>query len=251
MADSLAFARSIVDQATSVAVLTGAGISTDSGLPDFRGPKGVWTKDPEAEKKSHIDYWVNDAEHRKSRWKAMADGLAWARVDPNDGHRSLLALERRGVLHTLVTQNVDGLHQLAGSNPDLVVEIHGTTRRVVCLACGEGDDMAHALDRVRAGDDDPKCQPCGGLLKAATISFGQSLVTASLQRAEEAAKECDVLLAIGSTLGVFPIAHMVPFAEHHGAKIVIVNGEPTGFDHLADVTVDGSITEVLRLLLAD
>ncbi len=246
---TLVAAQALVGAATSVAVLTGAGISTDSGIPDFRGPEGVWTKDPQAEKKSHIDYWINDAEHRKSRWKRMADGQIWAQVEPNAGHRALVALERRGVLHTLVTQNVDGLHQDAGSDPHHVVEVHGTTRRVACLDCGYGAPMQVALDRVRAGDDDPTCRSCGGLLKSATISFGQALDDDALERAQTAAQQCDLLLAIGTSLGVFPIANMVPIAKANGAEIVIVNGEPTGFDHIASVVIDGSISEVLPLIV--
>lgn len=248
---AIAAAHDVLRGASTVAILTGAGISTDSGIPDFRGPNGVWTKDPEAEKKSHISYWLNDAEHRKKRWKAMADGRVWAQVEPNDGHRALLALEERGVLHTLVTQNVDGLHQLAGTAESLVVEVHGTTRRVKCLDCGDGAEMERALERVRAGEEDPACKACGGLLKSATISFGQSLEETALERAQRAAEECDVLLCIGTSLGVFPVANMVPIAAGEGASIVIVNGEPTGFDHLATAIVRGSISEVLPQILAD
>jgi len=238
-------AAALVARASAVAVLTGAGISTDSGIPDFRGPQGVWTKNPEAEKKSNIETWVNDVEYRKQRWQRLADGTVWAEREPNDGHRALLALERDNKLHTLVTQNVDGLHQAAGSTEDLVVEVHGTTRRVKCLECGDGAPMQVALDRVRAGEDDPPCKNCGGILKSATISFGQALEVDPLRRSHEAAQACDLLLAIGSTLGVFPVAHMVPIAAEAGADIVIINAEPTGFDNLASVVVRGSISEVL------
>lgn len=247
--NSVETARLLVDEATTVAVLTGAGISTDSGIPDFRGPQGVWTKNPEAEKKSNINTYINDPEYRRSRWQAMAEGQMWANVEPNDGHRALVALEERGVLHTLVTQNVDGLHLDAGSSPELVVEVHGTTRRVKCLDCGDGAAMEVALDRVRAGDLDPACKSCGGLLKSATISFGQSLDVEALQRAEMAAQQCDLLLAVGTSLGVFPVANMVPIAKNFGAEVVIVNAEPTGFDGLASVVVRGSISEVLPQML--
>lgn len=242
-------ATQLVRDASSIAVLTGAGISTDSGIPDFRGPNGVWTKNPEAEKKSNIQTWINDVEYRKSRWQRLASGEIWAKVDPNEGHRCLLALEERGALHTLVTQNVDGLHEAAGTNPELIVEIHGTTRRVKCLDCGDGAPMERAIERVRAGEDDPACKSCGGILKSATVSFGQSLPEQGLARAERASKECDVLLAVGTSLGVFPIANMVPIAKHHGADIVIVNGEPTGFDELASAVVRGSISEVLPTIV--
>jgi len=242
-------ARDLVGLASSIAVLTGAGISTDSGIPDFRGPNGVWTKNPDAEKKSNIQTWMNDAEHRKSRWQRLAAGEIWAKVDPNDGHRALLELETNNKLHTLVTQNVDGLHEAAGTSTDKIVEIHGTTRRVACLDCGDGAPMETALDRVRAGEDDPSCKECGGILKAATVSFGQSLPVTGLQRAERAANECDLLLAVGTSLGVFPIANMVPIAAHQGANIVIVNAEPTGFDDLASVIVRGSISDVLPIIV--
>jgi len=242
-------AQQLIDQASTVAVLTGAGISTDSGIPDFRGPQGVWTKNPEAEKKSHIDTYVNDPEHRKANWQRLAKRQIWAEVDPNDGHRALLALERRSKLHTLVTQNVDGLHQAAGSDSALVVEVHGTTRRVKCLDCGDGAPMQKALDRVLGGEEDPACKSCGGILKSATISFGQSLEVEALERAQVAAQECDLLVCIGTSLGVFPVANMVPIAKNFGAEIVIVNAEPTGFDDLASVIVRGSISEVLPLMV--
>ncbi|MEM7095608.1 MAG: Sir2 family NAD-dependent protein deacetylase [Actinomycetota bacterium] len=242
---SVEHARELVSGAGAVAVLTGAGISTDSGIPDFRGPNGVWTKNPEAEKKSHIDVWINDPEHRKERWQRLAEGAIWAAKEPNDGHRALVTLEQSGKLHTLVTQNVDGLHQAAGSAEDLVVEVHGTTRRVKCLECGDSAPMEAALTRVRAGEADPPCKTCGGILKSATISFGQALEPEPLMRAERAAHECDVLLAVGTSLGVFPVANMVPIAVNAGAELVIVNAEATGFDHLASVIVRGSISEVL------
>lgn len=249
MKSAVEAAQALIDSAGSVAVLTGAGISTDSGIPDFRGPKGVWTKNPEAEKKSNITTWINDVEYRKERWQRLASRQIWAEVDPNDGHRALLALEQRDKLHTLVTQNVDGLHQAAGSNPDLVVEVHGTTRRVKCLDCGDGAPMQKALDRVLAGEDDPACKTCGGILKAATISFGQSLEVEPLERAQIAAQECDVLLCIGTKLGVFPVANMVPIARNFDAEVIIINAEPTGFDELASVIVGGSISEVLPLIV--
>ena len=247
--DAVMAAQALIDTAVSVAVLTGAGISNDSGIPDFRGPQGVWTKNPEAEKKSHIDTYINDGEHRKANWQRLAKKQIWAEVDPNDGHRALVALERRAKLHTLVTQNVDGLHQVAGSDPSLVVEVHGTTRRVKCLDCGDGAPMQKALDRVLAGEDDPSCKTCGGILKSATISFGQSLEIDALERAQVAAQECDVLLCIGTSLGVFPVANMVPIAKNFDAEIVIVNSEPTGFDDLASILVPGSISDVLPVML--
>ncbi len=237
-------ARRLVADATAVAVLTGAGISTDSGIPDFRGPNGVWTKNPGAEKAATIQNYVSDPEVRKRAWRNRLDSEAWT-AKPNAGHLALVDLERQGKLHTLITQNIDGLHQAAGSDPDRVVEVHGTIREVGCLNCGERAPMERALERVRAGEEDPECRTCGGMLKSATISFGQSLVAEDLGRAERAARDCDLLLAVGSTLSVSPICDVVPVAKHFGAAVVIVNAEPTQFDHLADALVAGSISEVL------
>jgi NAD-dependent deacetylase len=246
---AVANARRCVDEASRVVVLTGAGISTDSGIPDFRGPQGVWTKNPEAEKMATIQHYVAELEVRKRSWQAKLEGLAHRR-EPNAGHRALLELERRGKLHTLITQNVDGLHHAAGSDPDRIVEIHGTLREYTCLGCDDRGPIDVALDRVRAGEEDPACTKCGGILKSATISFGQGLVSADLARAERAANECDVMLAIGTTLGVYPIAGVVPVAKQCGARVVILNGEATEMDFLADALLRGSISELLPRILA-
>jgi NAD-dependent deacetylase len=241
-------ARDWIDQARSVAVLTGAGISTDSGIPDFRGPRGLWTKNPEAEKMATLQVYLADPEVRKRSWRWRLETEENKR-EPNLGHRALVALERAGRLDTLVTQNVDGLHQAAGSDPARVVEIHGTLREVECLSCGERAPMQRALDRILAGEEDPPCRSCGGILKSATISFGQGLVARDLERAQRAAESCDLLLAVGTTLAVYPVAAMVPIAKEHGARIVIVNGEPTEMDELADAVLRGPISEILPRLV--
>jgi NAD-dependent deacetylase len=240
--------RSWVDAAERVVVLTGAGISTDSGIPDFRGPQGVWTKDPEAEKMATIHHYMADPEIRRRSWRMKLAASDHER-QPNAGHRALVELDRRRKLHLLVTQNVDGLHHDAGSDPERIVEIHGTLREYLCMGCGERGPIGLALDRVRSGDDDPACSVCGGILKSATISFGQGLVAEDLARAERAAQTCDLLLAVGSTLGVYPIAGVVPVAKHCGARIVIVNGAPTEMDELADAVLRGSISEILPHIL--
>lgn len=242
-------ARELIDEARSVAVLTGAGISTDSGIPDFRGPNGIWTKNPGAEKASNIRYYVSDPEVRKANWAARATGELWANVEPNVGHHALVHLETRGKLHTLITQNVDELHQRAGSSPELVVEVHGTTRKVQCLECEYRDNMEEALVRVRAGEEDPACPRCGGLLKSATVSFGQSLDPEDLRRADEAARDCDLFIAVGTSLGVFPINETVPLAKATGARIVIVNAEPTEMDALGDVVLHEQIADVLPAIV--
>jgi len=246
-----AAARNFIDGADRIVVLTGAGISTESGIPDFRGPQGVWTRDPRAEKMATLQHYVADPEVRKLAWQSRLDSPTWTAA-ANAGHRALVVLERRGKLHTLITQNVDGLHQKAGSDPARIVEIHGTMREVVCLACGERAPMERALARVRAGEEDPPCRSCGGILKSATISFGQSLVREDLARAQQAAEACDLLLAIGSTLSVFPIAGVVPVAKEAGARVVIVNAQPTAMDDLADAVLRGPIGQILpRLVAAD
>jgi NAD-dependent deacetylase len=237
-------AARLVDEARRIVVLTGAGISTDSGIPDFRGPNGVWTKNPAAEKAATLQHYLTDAEVRKASWRNRAESPMW-QAAPNLGHRCLVHLERRGKLHTLITQNVDGLHQKAGSSPGKVVEVHGTVNEVVCMSCDERAPMERALARVRAGEDDPACRTCGGILKSATISFGQQLVARDLLRAEAAAQTCDLMLAVGSTLLVFPVADVVPVAKASGARVVIVNAEATGFDDLADVVVRAGIGDVL------
>jgi len=240
--------RGWIREARRVVALTGAGISTDSGIPDFRGPQGLWTKNPKAERLSDIRYYMSDPEVRRLAWQSRLEHPAWE-AKPNAGHRALVELERRGKLHALITQNIDELHQIAGNSPEKVIEVHGTVRQVVCMSCGEQAPMDRALARVRAGEADPPCRSCGGILKSATISFGQALVPEVIDRAMQAAIEAEVLLAVGSTLQVYPVAGAVPAAKAAGAKLVIVNAEPTAFDDLADAVFNEPISEVLPRLL--
>jgi NAD-dependent deacetylase len=246
--DELSAVRSWVDAAERVVVLTGAGISTESGIPDFRGPNGVWTKNPQAEKLATLQHYLADPDVRRAAWRSRLDSPAFT-AEPNDGHRALVELERRGKLHALVTQNVDGLHQRAGNSPDNVIEVHGTLHWVVCWSCGERAPMQRALDRVRAGDDDPACRTCGGILKSDTISFGQNLMPEVIDRALRVAEECDLFVAVGTSLQVYPIANAVPRARAAGARVVIVNGEPTPFDNIADAVLRGEIGRVLPAII--
>jgi NAD-dependent deacetylase len=239
--------RRWIAAAQRIVVLTGAGISTDSGIPDFRGPQGVWTRNPKAEKLADIRYYMSDPEVRRLAWQSRLEHTAW-QAQPNAGHKALVALERRGKLHALITQNIDELHQLAGNSPDKVIEVHGTMRKVVCMSCGERAPMEKALARVRAGEEDPPCRSCGGILKSATISFGQALVPEVIDRAMQAAGEAEVLLAVGTSLQVYPIAGAVPLAKQAGARLVILNAEPTPFDDLADAVLSDSISAVLPAL---
>jgi len=240
--------RGWVDGAQRIVALTGAGISTESGIPDFRGPQGVWTRNPLAEKLSNIHYYMTDPAVRKAAWKSRLEHPAWT-AQPNAGHRALAALERRGKLHALITQNIDELHQMAGNSPGKVVEVHGTVRKVVCMSCGMTAAMQKALERVRAGEEDPPCGDCGGILKSATISFGQALVPAVIERALRASRESDLFFAIGTSLQVYPIAGAVELAKAAGARIVIVNAERTPFDDSADAVFREPIGKVLPRLL--
>ena len=191
-----------------------------------------------------LQHYMADPDVRRRSWQ-MKRQQAEATLKPNAGHRVLLALEQQGRLHTLVTQNVDGLHHDAGSDPDRIVEIHGTLREAVCMECDDRGPMQATLDRVRAGEEDPACLRCGGILKSATISFGQGLVARDLARAEIAAQECDLMLTVGTTLGVYPIAGIVPIAHERGAGIIILNSGATEMDALAQVRLSGSISEIL------
>jgi NAD-dependent deacetylase len=235
--------------ARRIVALTGAGISTDSGIPDFRGPNGVWTRDPEAAKLVTLDAYLADPAVRRRAWRHRRDHPAWS-ATPNPAHHALVELERAGRLHAIVTQNIDGLHQRAGSDPDRVIEIHGTLSAVECLSCGDRTGMAAALDRVAAGEPDPDCRRCGGLLKSATISFGQQLDRATLHRALAAAAAADLLLAVGTSLTVQPAAGLVDVAAQAGARVVIVNASPTPYDELADAVLREPIGAVLPALVS-
>ena len=238
-------ARELVAEHPCAAAFTGAGVSTASGVPDFRSPGGIWSRykpvlfqdfvlDPEARRQ----YWI----YKKETYQDFADAR------PNPAHRALARMEAAGRLRAVITQNIDGLHQRAGNSSDKVIEVHGTVHDVICMSCGWRAPMRVALDRVRAGEEDPPCRTCGGILKSATISFGQSLIPAVIERAMRAASEADLLLAIGTSLQVYPIAGAVPLASAHGARIVIVNAEPTPFDEVADAVLRMPIGEVLPVL---
>jgi len=240
--------RSWVNAAKRIVVLTGAGISTESGIPDFRGPQGVWTKNPQAEKLSNIHYYMSDPEIRKAAWKSRMEHPAWS-AKPNAGHFALAELEKRGKLHALITQNIDELHQMAGNSAGKVIEVHGTVRSVVCMGCGMTAPMQKALDRVRAGEEDPPCSDCGGILKSATISFGQNLVPEVIERAMRSAREADLFFAIGTSLQVYPVAGTVELASAASARIVILNAEKTPFDIVADAVFREPIGSILPRLL--
>ncbi|MFE6183859.1 NAD-dependent deacetylase [Streptomyces sp. NPDC056465] len=231
-----------------VAILSGAGISTDSGIPDYRGPQGLWRKDPEAEKLVTYDFYMADPEIRRRSWLMRRDAAARG-AEPNAAHRAVAALERSGVPVRVLTQNIDGLHQRAGLSARKVVELHGTAHEVVCTRCHARSAMADALARLDAGETDPPCTVCGGILKPATVMFGERLDPQVLADAMAITKACQVFVAVGTTLQVQPAASLAGIAVEHGARLVVVNAEPTPYDELAEETVREPIGTALPALL--
>ncbi|MCX4996845.1 NAD-dependent deacylase [Streptomyces longwoodensis] len=233
-----------------VALLSGAGISTDSGIPDYRGPGGLWRRDPEAEKLVTHSFYMADPDIRRRAWLMRRDAGALG-AEPNAAHRAVAELERSGVPVRVITQNVDGLHQLAGMPARKVLELHGSARSVVCTRCHARGSMRDALARVAAGEDDPPCLECGGVLKPATVMFGERLDPVVLGEAVAITKACQVFLAVGTSLQVQPAAGLARVAVDHGARLVVVNAEPTPYDDLADQVVREPIGTALPRLLRE
>jgi NAD-dependent deacetylase len=239
----LAAALPWLRHARRILVFTGAGISTESGIPDFRGPNGVWkTTDPQ---RYTIESYVSDREVRVERWQARLEGR-FSNAEPNRAHLAVTRLQQAGLAPVVVTQNIDGLHQKAGTVN--VIELHGTSAEAMCLGCDRRMPIAVVLDRVREGDEDPHCEVCGGLLKTATISFGQPMVAADVARSLEEARMCDLCLAVGSTLSVWPAAGVPVEAVRHGARLVIVNEGATDLDGMATLMLSGRAGDVLPQL---
>ncbi|MEU1032186.1 NAD-dependent deacetylase [Streptomyces sp. NPDC056704] len=231
-----------------VAILSGAGISTDSGIPDYRGPNGLWRRNPEAEKLVTYEYYMGDPEIRRRSWQMRRENRA-LQAEPNAAHRAVADLERTGVPVRVITQNVDGLHQLAGMPARKVIELHGTARSFVCTKCHKRGPMKDAIARVEAGEDDPLCLECGGILKSATVMFGEPLDPVVLSEAVAITKACQVFIAVGSSLQVQPAAGLAGVAADHGARLIIVNAEPTPYDDRADEVVREPIGTALPELL--
>jgi len=223
---------------------TGAGISTESGIPDFRSPGGIWSKTQPV----MFQDFMASAEARHEYWRQKCEAHHdFAAAAPNDGHRVLADWERQGWLHGVITQNIDGLHQEAGTRNAL--ELHGTARQIACLSCQSRFDPQPLVDEFLATDVVPECPECGGLLKHATVSFGQTLPPDVLHAAIQWAEQCDLFLAMGSSLVVEPAASLPRLAQKNGAKLVIINRDPTGQDGLADVVLHASIGQTLLAII--
>jgi NAD-dependent deacetylase len=241
-------AQDLFAAAQRITALTGAGVSTASGIPDFRGPNGVWTKNPEAQRLSDIDSYLADPEVRKQAWRNRAGHPAWD-AEPNAAHHAFAALAEGGRLRALLTQNIDQLHQRGGVARDLVLELHGSLFGTVCLSCGATGSMRTAVRRVEAGEDDPPCRSCGGILKSAIVSFGQSLDPTVLRAGQRATLDCDLFVTAGTSLTVHPAASFAELAVRAGADLVICNAEPTPYDDLAAAVLRGPLDEVLPALV--
>ncbi|MEV1019361.1 Sir2 family NAD-dependent protein deacetylase [Streptomyces sp. NPDC050264] len=250
MSATPASAASATSAKPLVAILTGAGISTDSGIPDYRGPNGVWRKDPDAEKLVTYEYYMNDPEIRRRAWQVRRRARTLT-AEPNGAHRAIAGLDEAGVPVRVITQNVDGLHQLAGMPGRKVLELHGSARQFVCTQCGGRGPMEAAIARVEAGEDDPGCPVCGGILKSTTVMFGERLDPVVLGEAVAISKACQVFFAVGSSLQVQPAAGLAGLAAEHGARLVVVNAEPTPYDEVADEVVREPIGTALPRLLGE
>ena len=243
---SLSQARDWVDEASRIVGFTGAGISTESGVSDFRSPNGVWARN----RTVYFQEFVANEEDRVEAWRQKVESWPEMRkAVPNAGHLAFVELERRGKLTALVTQNIERLHQRSGLSPERVLELHGTTTEAACLTCGDRIPMDEAVERVQAGELAPKCNACGGLLKPATVSFGQSMPHDVLLRAHEESQSCDLFLAVGSSLVVQPAAGLPLVAKQAGARLIIVNREPTPLDASADLVFHDEIGHVLPAIV--
>ena len=230
-----------------VVVFTGAGVSTESGIPDFRSPGGIWTKfDPED---FTIEKFLNSAETRKKQWRILMEGGLFAQAEPNQAHVAIAELENLGKLICVITQNIDNLHQKAGNDPEKVYELHGNMNWLRCLDCHGLYRLEDILAKPHSADDVPACERCRGILKPDVIFFGESLPAETLKQATYHACNCDLLIAIGSSLVVYPAAYMPIYAKSAGAKLVIINRDATPYDGNADVVINHSAGEVMSRIL--
>ncbi len=248
MEDSVRTVARMIMEVDKVAVFTGAGVSTESGISDFRSPDGIWSRyDPED---FTIQRFVSSKEARKRNWQLRRE-LVSAGYRPNPAHYCIRELEEMGKLSCVITQNIDGLHHQAGNSEDKIIELHGTIKFAKCLNCGDRLLMTTVLQRIDEGEEDPHCRQCGGLLKAATVSFGEAMPQAEMERAERCCRECDLFIVIGSSLVVFPAASMPLIAKRAGSKLVIINYTPTDMDREADIVIHDKAGATMQAILRE
>ena len=242
MMEGVAALAALLRDSRRVVVFTGAGISTESGIPDFRSPGGIWTR------MMPIDFadYVADPEARRESWRRRFEmEETWNSVRPNDGHRAVAELAARGIVSHVITQNIDALHQAGGMPEERVIEIHGNTTYAKCLDCEHRMEIAAIRAHFEAHGEAPDCPGCGGIVKTATISFGQAMPEREMMRAAAAVADCDMCLVAGSSLAVYPAAGFPLEAKRNGAKLVILNREPTPQDPYADLVIHGEIGPIL------
>ena len=249
MKERIGRVANMIAAAKQIVVFTGAGVSTESGIPDFRSPGGLWTRfDPED---FTIDKFLANPETRHKQWRFLLSGDLIKDADPNAAHRAIAELEALGRLDCIITQNIDYLHQKAGNNPDRIYELHGNMKWIRCLDCGNRSPLEEILRENRTSEEMPACGRCGGILKPDEIFFGEALPEKTLQEATRRANHCDLLIVVGSSLVVYPAAYMPLYAKQSGAKLVIVNLTPTPSDRIADVVIHASAGEVMGRILAE
>lgn len=238
----------IITDSQKVVVFTGAGVSTESGIPDFRSPGGIWSKfDPDD---FTIEKFLHNPETRKKQWRILIEGGLIADAKPNHAHLAIAELERLGKLDCVITQNIDNLHQKAGNSPEKVIELHGNMRWVRCLGCDERYPVEDMIQRLKKGNEEvPDCENCHGILKPDVVFFGEALPVEALRNATHCSSKCDLLIAIGSSLVVYPAAYMPVYAKEAGAKLVIINIGNTPYDSSADILINGKAGEAMEMTL--
>ena len=234
--------KDLLDRSRRAVVFSGAGISTESGIPDFRSPGGIWSKN----RVIYFDEFVRSRDARVEAWTRLFDGRpTLKKAEPNAGHRAVARLVETGKVSHVITQNIDGLHQRAGVPAGRVIEVHGNATYAKCLSCGQRHEFDDIEPAFKATGEPPSCVVCGGVVKSATISFGQAMPEEEMERAAEAVLACDLCLAIGSSLVVYPAAGLPIAAKRNGATFVILNRDPTELDHMADLVINAEIGPTL------
>jgi len=231
-----------------IVVFTGAGVSTESGIPDFRSPGGIWSKfDPDD---FTIQKFLTSKETRKKQWKLLVEGGLFSNVNPNQAHYAIAELEKIGKLDCVITQNIDDLHQKAGTSPDKVFELHGNMKLVKCLSCGKQYNMDYIKEKLKKGVEIPDCEKCHGILKPDIVFFGEALPSRAQDAAIKHSENCDLLIAIGSSLVVYPAAFIPVYAKEAGAKLVIINIGETPCDNFADIVINGKAGETMAKIVS-